>query len=76
MRKYDIWHEDGRLQHLESNKKLSLKSLQTIVGGYIEVVSAGKTTFIVDEEGLLKNRAQNPAFPAFVGTVISTQNGI
>lgn len=50
--------------------------MQKIVGGHIEVFQAGKTTFIFDEEGKLKNREPNQAFPAFVGTVITTQNGL
>jgi len=39
---------------------VSLKDLQTVVGGYIEIVSIGGGGYIVlDEEGKLKNKPLN-----------------
>ena len=73
---YEVWLEDGRQQHINSDVYLPLAMMQKIVGGYIEVHQLGKTAFIMDEEGKLKNRKSNPAFPAFFGTVITTQNGM
>lgn len=76
MYRYIIYHENGRKQALESQKRLKLGMLQKIVGGFIECVQGdlnGKPAlFVVDEEGLLKERSRNPHLPQFVGTVIMT----
>jgi len=49
----------------------AFKQLQEIVDGYIEVVPKGQGfSFIVNEEGMLKNLPVNPIVPRFVGTVI------
>lgn len=50
-----------------------LKSLQDLVGGYIETVGfASDATFIVDEEGRLKGKEPNETglYMNFVGTVL------
>jgi len=76
MKIYNVWRNGHAPQLIRSEKFLTLKTMQKIIGGYIEIYQAGKTTFIFDEEGLLKNQEPNSAFPAFVGTVITTQNGL
>ena len=73
---YDIWSEDGRLRRVDSKNYLPLTLMQKIVGGFIEIHKLGKTWFVIDEEGKVKGKKPNIAFPAFVGTVITTQNGI
>ncbi len=76
MKIYNVWREGRRPQLIQSENFLSLEMMQKIVGGYIEIYQAGETAFIFDEEGRLKSKKPNPAFPAFVGTVITTQNGL
>ena len=73
---YNVWHTDKPVETIKSEEYLPLERLQKLVGGYIEIHRAGKTLFIVDEEGTLKAKKANPAFPAFVGIVITTQNGL
>lgn len=76
MKTYNVWRNGRAPQTIKSDDFLSLKVMQGIVGGLIEVYQAGKTIFIFDEEGKLKDKEPNNAFPAFVGTVITTQNGL
>ncbi len=76
METYNIWHENGKVETINTESPLRLEDLQKIVGGYIEVVTEGKTQFVCDEEGRIKGKAVNPAFPTFVGTVITTQGGV
>ena len=76
MKTYNVFYEDGRLQTIKSEKEIPLAMMQKIVGGYIEIYEAGKTKFIMNEEGRIHGMRPNPAFPAFCGTVISTQDGI
>lgn len=76
MKTYNVWRNGRAPLMIKSDDFLSLKVMQGIIGGLIEVYQAGKTTFIFDEEGLLKHKERNNAFPIFVGTVITTQNGL
>ena len=73
---YLVYFEDGRHQKINAEgKPLSLVALQAIVGGYVEMShypTNRKLIFLVDEEGLLKNKNRNPVYPKFVGTVILT----
>lgn len=69
---YNVWRVDKPVETIKSDVCLPLERLQELVGGYIELVKAGDTLFIVDEEGILKDKQPNPAFPLFFGTVIST----
>ena len=47
-----------------------LSSLQKIVGGFIETYPIDdEFSFILDEEGRLKQKAPNKQWPHFVGTV-------
>mgnify|MGYP000589402962 CR=1 FL=1 len=60
----------------------SLKELQNLVGGFIEMVrphNAGghlqdDEIFIVNEEGLLHNLDTNPTYPFFVGPVVKMKD--
>ncbi len=82
MIRYVIYYEDGRKQLLESEKPLKLEMFYKLIEtDCIDIVrhvlltpgmGAAEMTFIVDDNGLLKNRAQNPVIRAFVGTVILT----
>ena len=53
------------------NKDDLLSQLQSLVGGYIEIVrlSHGKV-LVVNEEGLLENLPTNPHWPRLVGNVV------
>ena len=76
MSTYNVWHMDKPVQTIRHDTFMSLELLQKIIGGYVEIVKAGNTFFIMDEEGLLKDKRPNLAFPEFVGTVITTQDGV
>ncbi len=76
MKTYNVWRNGHAPQLIRSEKFLALKTMQKIVGGFIEISQSGKTFFIFDEDGRSKNQEPNNAFPAFVGTVITTQNGL
>jgi len=50
-----------------TGEKFSLKELQNLVGGLIEIVHARGQLLIVDEEGLLKQKPYNSAASRFSG---------
>lgn len=61
-------HESGRFEVIKpKNEKFTLKELQTVVGGYIELapVKFGNYFIVLDEEGRLKGKKQNFGFIAF-----------
>lgn len=66
---------NGELHRVYSRKPLPLEKLQTMVGGYIEIVQNG--TVCCNEEGLLKGLPKNKLHPQFVGDIVvgQTVNG-
>lgn len=58
-----IIHEDGTTEESYTRTKLTLKELQSYVGGYIEVSSCRKNDedfmMIINEEGRLQNLGVN-----------------
>ena len=62
----------GQAQQIELS---SFKEIQNHLNGWVEIVTINGVDLAVDEEGLLKGLAPNPAFPDLVGNVISLPNG-
>lgn len=63
---------DGFTQAVESEKPLSLRQLQELVGGLIEFVrldSVGNYA-CVNEEGRLNGSARNVKYPEFFGDIV------
>lgn len=58
--------EDGAVSRLELDQQL--KTYQTLVDGYIETIQAARLTFIVDEEGKVKNKPINEQATRFLYT--------
>lgn len=59
-----------------TNKEVStLKELQDIVKGYVEVVYDQNQVFVVNEDGLSLNLPRNPYFPHLVGNVVVADRG-
>jgi hypothetical protein len=57
-------------------KKVStLKELQDIVKGYVEVVYDQNQAFVVNEDGLSLNLPRNFYFPHLVGNVVVADRG-
>ena len=72
---YYVYSEDGNYTKNSRSKKFTLKELQWLVGGRIEIVPSnvsekGKSfVYIVLEDGMyIKNR--NPLLPCFYGLVL------
>lgn len=74
---YTVVRANGQKEYIESEKPLSLKKLQSIVGGPIEFatrkVGEIRVTFCINEEGLLLKLPENKLFPEFVGNVVLGQ---
>jgi hypothetical protein len=71
--KYVIFKTDGGLEILERPSSIELQELQTLVGGYIEMVRiehSDALALMVNEEGSLLDLPQNPHCPGFVGNVV------
>ena len=70
--KYHQW--SGETHHIVTKKPLSLKRLQQLVDGHIEMVWVGEpynsNCLMVNEEGLLLGLPRNPKFPQLVGNVV------
>jgi hypothetical protein len=64
----------GETHEIVTKKPLSLKRLQKLVGGHIEMVWVGEpynsNCLMVNEEGLLLGLPRNPKFPQLVGDVV------
>lgn len=63
---------------METREVDSLEDIQRLVGGWVELVHFDHPTsdsFLVDEEGLLKNKPRNPHFPQFTGDVVVAGEG-
>lgn len=54
--------DDGKIIEIKVDKKgFKLEELQKLVGGYIEIAKhSNKLIYVVDEEGLMKNKHPNP----------------
>ena len=76
MSTYNVWHVNEPVQIIRHDTFMSLELMQKIVGGNIEIFKAGKTFFIMNEDGLLNDDQPNPAFPCFLGTIITTLDGM
>jgi hypothetical protein len=77
---YEIMHADGKRETRKTPKRLALKELQTIVGGYVETAKSKKKPnhiLIFNEEGKLLGLPPNPhteeGYP-YVGTVVRCRN--
>lgn len=57
--------EKGKVNIIPNADKLSLESLQELVGGYIEPIFLGNYVVLVDEEGRLKNKHINTTWQLF-----------
>jgi Domain of unknown function (DUF3846) len=71
---YNYHLQTGQTRDIVTEKPLSLKRLQQLVGGYIEMVWTGEpyksNCLMVNEEGRLLGLPPNPHFPQLVGNVI------
>ena len=71
---YLLWDISGKSQDIVSKKPLSLKKMQKLVGGYIEMVWVGEPynshCLMINEDGLSLGLSQNKKFPQLVGNVI------
>ena len=67
---YEYYKVDGTKEKIECKEPLSLERLQSLVGGYIELVRIGAYAFMVNEEGLLQGLKPNPFYPQFVGNIV------
>jgi len=73
-----VFDTDGTTRSVEVSKDNMLTELQTLVGGYIEMVRHHQAPnalkpdeiFIVNEEGLLHKLAPNPTVRGLVGNVV------
>ena len=66
-----VIYEDGLSKDIAITLENSLATLQTIVGGYIEVIRLDNNLLmVIDEEGKLKGREYNP-----VATAIARKQG-
>jgi hypothetical protein len=71
---------DGEIEEVDTpnNRAYTLKEMQTVVGGYVQLVYLpGGRVMMVDEEGLYKNykyneKASQMAGQSIVGTVLVT----
>lgn len=71
-----VGHEPQELPN--PGQELSLKDMQQMVGGYIEMVrlSNGKQALIINEEGKLKGLPTNPTATLLVADVLREQDYI
>lgn len=59
--------ENGIASEIELDGQL--KTYQTLVSGYIEIVEAGGVTFVLDEEGKVKNKPVNHRATEYLYTI-------
>jgi hypothetical protein len=71
---YKYYQFSGETRDIVTKRPLSLKRLQKLVGGHIEMVWVGEpynsNCLMVNEEGLLLGLPRNPKFPQLVGNVV------
>lgn len=78
--KYTILHTDGRIETFKTSKEWTLKKMQSVVGGYIELISQPERFRLsgrvyVNENGKILNLPVNPlvtatGFDALVGNIL------
>ena len=74
--KVRVYTTDG--SRPEEKSVSTLKELQALVGGYIELVyfrNQCDKVFVVNEDGRLQNLPENPYFQGLVGTVVVADRG-
>jgi hypothetical protein len=73
--KYHLW--TGETRDIATKKPLSLKRLQALVEGHIQIVWTGEpynsNCLMVNEEGLLLGLPRNLKYPSLVGNAIEGQ---
>ena len=59
---YKYLKVDGSIETIETELPLTLKEMQTLVGGYIEFFEHYSDHYCCNEEGLLRSLPENPHF--------------
>ena len=67
---YRLVKASGEVERMTTRKPLTLKQMQKMVGGYIELVPYGTETVCCNEEGRLKHLPVNKFYRDFVGDII------